>query len=211
MTKKCIIFDFDGTIADTEGPLRSIYRDIAKKKGWAPLDNLAYRKLFTATIWDAARWSRFRPWRLPTLIYESRLRLRDNADKIRLFSGIKKEIIDLKKAGCDIYVLSRNWQSTVQLVIDNNGLGDIVDALEKPGFFTKHKSVKKLMAIKQYDKDSTWMIGDEVRDLYAAKRAGVQSIAVTWGFQDEKTLKALLPTAIAKKSSNISEIILPKK
>jgi len=208
LPKKVVIFDFDGTLADTEGILRNIYRDVAKEKGWAPLDRAKYRKLFTASIWDAALWSRFLPWRLPYLVGESRSRLQQRANSIKLFPGMKKVVTELHQADCELYVLSRNWQSTVQLVMDKNGLGSMVLVLKKPGFFTKHKSVKKLIQQKAYTKDSTWMIGDEVRDIYAAKRAGVLSIAVPWGFQDAATLAKLLPTAIVGKAEDIVGIIL---
>ena len=119
-----------------------------------------------------------------------------------------KIITKLDKNGYDVYILSRNWQSTVQLVVDNNGLANKVHAMEKPGFFAKHKSVKKLLAQKNYQKDKTWMIGDEVRDLYAAKRAGVAFIGVSWGFQDLQTLKKFKPTALARKPQDIYDIII---
>lgn len=211
INNKAVIFDFDGTLANTEGFLRQIYRDVAREKGWVPLNKSTYRRLFTASIWDAARWSRFRPWRLQYLVSESRSRLQARANEIEIFKGLVKVINELHKSGYDIYMLSRNWQSTVQLVVDKHGLGDKVVVLEKPGFFTKHKSVKKLLIQKKYEKDETWMVGDEVRDLYAAKRAGVPFIAVSWGFQDEKTLKAFKPVAVVKDSSEIIKIILGKK
>jgi len=206
--KKCVVFDFDGTLADTEGFLREIYKDIAKQKKWAALDRTKFRHLFTASIWDAALWARFRPWRLAHLVNQSRLRLQARSGEVKVFEGINKVIQDLSKNGYDIYVLSRNWQSTVQLVVDKNNLGEKVHVMEKPGFFSKHKSVKKLLSQKKYSPEQTWMVGDEVRDLYAAKRAGVPFIGVTWGFQDCKTLKAFKPTAIAKNPEEITKIIL---
>jgi phosphoglycolate phosphatase len=211
ISTKAVIFDFDGTLADTEGYLRQIYVDIASEKKWISLDKRKFRHLFTASIWDAAMWSRFRPWRLAHLVNQSRLRLQARSDDIKVFEGMKQIIKDLDAAGYDIYALSRNWQSTVQLVVDKNGLSDIVTVMEKPGFFSKHKSVKKLLAQKKYLHEQTWMVGDEVRDLYAAKRAGVPFIAVTWGFQDQKTLKAFKPTALAKTPLDIYKIILKNR
>ncbi|MBW3568794.1 HAD-IA family hydrolase [Candidatus Parcubacteria bacterium] len=208
---KAVVFDFDGTLADTEGFLRQIYGDIAREKGWEPLSKRTYRRLFTASIWEAARWARFRPWRLHHLVSESRTRLQARANEIKIFDGLKNVVNELHKSGYDIYMLSRNWQSTVQIVVDKNGLGDKVVVLEKPGFFTKHKSVKKLLVQKKYEKKQTWMVGDEVRDLYAAKRAGVPFIAVVWGFQDKKTLKAFKPAALAQKPQEILDIILKSK
>lgn len=204
---KCVVFDFDGTLADTEGFLRHIYSDIAREKKWVALDRKKFRNLFTASIWDAALWARFRPWRLAHLVNQSRLRLQARSDEIAVFPGMKEVIKKLDKDGFDIYALSRNWQSTVQLVVDKNGLGSVVHVMEKPGFFSKHKSVRKLLEQKNYQKDVTWMVGDEVRDLYAAKRAGVPFIAVTWGFQDQKTLKTFKPSAIAKKPEDILKIV----
>lgn len=208
--KKAVIFDFDGTLADTEGFLRKIYGEIAREKKWKPLDRRKFRNLFTASIWDAGLWAKFMPWRVAHLVNQSRHRLKNEYKQIKIFTGMKQAIQKLDKSGYDIYVLSRNWQSTVQLVVDNNGLGKTVHVMEKPGFFSKHKSVKKLIAQKNYSRDNTWMVGDEVRDLYAAKRARVAFIGVTWGFQEGKTLRAFHPTAVVKSPEEIVKIILAR-
>ena len=53
-----------------------------------------------------------------------------------------------------------------------------------------------------------WMIGDEARDIKASKKSGIKSIAVTWGFQDEATLRRLNPDFIVKTPEDILKIIV---
>lgn len=205
--EKVVIFDFDGTVADDEDFLHKIYIKIAKEKNWKPLNREQYRKLFTANVWQALIWSRFRPWRLYYLVRQSRLGMRENKEKITLFDGMSRLILGLKKDGFDIYILSRNWQSTIQAIVEHNDLSNAIEVLEKPGFFSKHKSIKKLIKKRGYLKKNVWMVGDEVRDIYAAEKSGVNSIAVTWGFQDESMLLTQNPSEIAHSIKDIESVL----
>jgi phosphoglycolate phosphatase-like HAD superfamily hydrolase len=44
--------------------------------------------------------------------------------------------------------------------------------------------------------ESTWMIGDTVGDIRAARQAGVNAVAVTWGWQSLETLESARPNLI---------------
>lgn len=208
MSKKCVIFDFDGTLADTVGILHQIYNDLANENGWEKLSLDEYKKLFTGTAWHALVWSKFMPWRIYTLVTESRNRLHSNPSKTQLYVGIDKVIDYFSKNGWSIYVLSRNREDTVRLILKEKGLKDNIIVLSQASILGKHKKIKRLVKWKGYDKKFMWMIGDEVRDIKASKRSGIKCIAVTWGFQDEVTLRRSNPDFIAKTPKDILKIIV---
>ena len=52
-----------------------------------------------------------------------------------------------------------------------------------------------------------YYIGDEVRDIEAAKEAGINSVAVTWGFSDLAQLKKAKPFALITKPEQLLDII----
>lgn len=205
--KKAIIFDFDGTLADTEGLLSEIYNELAKKKKWQKLNNSQYRHLFTATIGHALRWSRLRPWRFFYLVKHSRKHLHTEAGRISLFKGIPKLIDDLYAQGYDLYVLSYNVTTTINLVLTHREVIDKLVVLEQPMFLRKHARVNELIKRKGYERKNIWLVGDEKRDIAAAKKAGVASIAVTWGLQNKEALKKARPTYLVDNPSDIAKIL----
>lgn len=207
--KKAVIFDFDGTLADTAGILHEIYNELAQKKKWQKLNDKDYRKLFTATVWHAIKWSKFRPWRLLYLVRYSREQLHTEVGRISLFKGIPLLIDQLHKARWDLYILSVNISPTIESVLKKPEITGKVTLLEKAVFMHKELSVKQLLKQKGYDPNNVWMVGDETRDIVAAKKAAVQSIGVTWGFQSTTVLKRAGPTHIAHKPSDIAKFLIP--
>lgn len=206
-SKKIVIFDFDGTLADVSTLLRELYAELAKERGWPELTDTAYKKLRKGSIQQAIRWVGIRPWQIPGLLREGRNLFRGRSDEVELFYGIPKLVHNLSKQDLELYVLSSNSPSTIKKVLRSHGIGDKMHILKRPSLFGKDKSINKLVENEHYDKQYVWMIGDEVRDIDGANKAGVNSIAVTWGLQDESILKKANPTAIAKKPADIERII----
>jgi phosphoglycolate phosphatase len=54
--------------------------------------------------------------------------------------------------------------------------------------FGKQRALKKILKVYELSASEVLYIGDEVRDIEGAKKAGVASGAVTWGYNDEELL-----------------------
>lgn len=197
-----IIFDFDGTLADVSNVVRKVYGEMALTRGWPPLTDREYKKLRKGSITGAVRWVGVKPWQIPGLLREGRELLKKHSGEIELFSGVDRLIRLLHKSGFSLYVLSSNSEGTVRSVLKKNNISNI-HILRRPSLFGKHKSIKRLVGRQNYDKSRVWMIGDELRDIEGAKKAGVKSIAVSWGLQDISLLKQAGPDYVAKKPADI--------
>ncbi len=202
-----IIFDFDGTLADSEPIILAIYAEIAGQKGWPKLTKTQYKKLRKGTVQEGLRWLRIRPWQIPRLLREAHKRFNPRLSEVQLFDGIPQLLSSLHKQGHSLYVLSANSPAIIKSVLQRHKLEQGITVLKSPPVFSKHKSIKKLTKKYGYQRDQTWMIGDELRDIEAAQKAGVKSIAVTWGLQDESVLKAAKPTHVATTPSEIAKIL----
>ena len=69
--------------------------------------------------------------------------------------------------------------------------------------FRKDQKIKKAIKQYQFSTSDTTYIGDESRDVKAAKKAGVKSIAVAWGFEGRKLLEMARPDKIIDKPSQL--------
>ena len=64
--------------------------------------------------------------------------------------------------------------------------------------FGKDKKLRSAMRKYNLNPKETFYIGDETRDIEAAKKVRIKSVAVTWGFESEKVLKKADPDFIIK-------------
>lgn len=205
-SKGAIIFDFDGTIADAVPILREVYDEIAEKRGYPVMDEETYMRLRKGSVKDVIKWVGVKPWQLAGVMKEGRKLFAQKVKLLNLFDGAAELIKDLHKKGWDIYVLSSNSEQTIKLVLGRYQIEDRVKVLRRPPLFGKSKSIKKLLKTKKYTKKSVWMIGDEIRDVEAGKKAGVNTVSVTWGVQDASALKAMKPDHLVNKISEIKRI-----
>ena len=65
----------------------------------------------------------------------------------------------------------------------------------------------RLMEVQGARPEDSWMVGDSVYDIEAGSRAGVRTIAVTWGFQSVEMLKARRPSATVRAFEEIPAAI----
>jgi phosphoglycolate phosphatase len=204
---KVIIFDFDGTLADVVEVIKQIYEEESQKRGWPKLSENQYKKLRKGTIKQAMAWAGVRSWQLPGLLRQGRKSFYAKSKNVKLFPGITELIKKLYLDGWEIYVLSANSDKTIHEIMRRNDADQYVHVLKRSPLFGKASAIRKLMKKHRYQRENVWMVGDEVRDLEAAKKVGVKSIAVSWGLQDESLLKVNQPNAVANKPKDIINIL----
>lgn len=202
---KVVIFDFDGTLADVSAILRHLYSQEAIKRGWPEMTDKQYKKLRQGTIKQALGWAGIKVWQVPGLLRAGRSEFFKLSREVMLFEGAVELISDLKKDGWRIYVLSANSSETIRSVLSRNKVAKHVEILKRPALFGKAASIKNLVKKYDYDRSRVVVVGDEVRDIEAANKAGVRSIAVTWGLQDKSILKKTRPSKIASEVGEIKK------
>lgn len=195
--------DFDGTLADTAHILQKIYNETAHKKGWPTMSTNDYKRLRKGSLREALTWAGVHPWQLPLLLYQGRRRFLSEIDEVEIFTGMEKLARELKNSGWDVYVLSMNSNKAVSRVLAKNNLSNTVHVLPRASIIGKHYNLKRFLRRYKYPKQNVWMIGDEVRDIEAAKRAGVKILSTTWGLQDESVLKQAGPDGISRTPDDI--------
>lgn len=194
--RRVVIFDFDGTIADSAPMIRAIYADLAAKNNWRVLTEEDYQDLRKGSLSEARKWSGIHWWQFPIVIHSAKKLMQLEAEKVDLFPGVVKLLKELKQDGHELYVLSRNSPETIIHVLERYDLQDTLKIMRrrKRTFGSKGAAIRSLIKKNNYDKTNVWMVGDEVRDIVAGKSAGVNSIGVSWGIQDVSILERYHPT-----------------
>ncbi|WP_297799935.1 HAD-IA family hydrolase [uncultured Brevundimonas sp.] len=206
-TPKLVIFDFDGTLADTYGWFLSILDDaIAKFRLYKPhpeeveaMRGLSARQVMTRM--------KVRPWKLPAIVRHTRREKLKAAATTQLFDGITELMRDLRAAGIKVAIVSSDTTESVRRVLDREGIE--VDLLNcgasLHGKTNKFKKVLKQMGVDAKDAVS---VGDEIRDIEAAKPINMRCGAVSWGYTLPEALESHHPTYLFRDVAHMRQILL---
>jgi phosphoglycolate phosphatase len=203
MKYKLIIFDFDGTLADTFPWFLTIADMVAEKFNLKPLDQNNLDKLRLLDARQLIKHQGISLWKLSKIARFVSQTLTRDIHKVNLFEGMENLINQLAQAGIRLVVVSSNSCENVKMVLGPQNASLFSGFECGVSMFGKHGKFKKI--IKEFGLLSADVIsiGDEIRDIQAAKKARIPFGAVAWGYTD---IKALLDFSPDEVFFNIEEI-----
>lgn len=205
--KSVAIFDFDGTLADSLDVVIDEYNRLAPRYRVKPIDRADLPRLRALRGPAALREHQVSLWKLPFLVRSMRSALHTRAAELRPFAGIPDALHALEQAGCRCSVLSTNSASNIQRFMRANQLNMFEHVAGGASMFGKAGALKKLMKRAKLEPARVHYVGDEIRDVAAAKAAGVRSIAVSWGYAKRDALAALKPDHIVDTPQQLVELL----
>ncbi len=185
--KKTIIFDFDGTLVDIEPIFIEIFNTLAPEFHFALLspEDLPTMKQLGAREFLKQRLS-LNFWQLWRLIRRGKEEYRKRMGMIQLFPGIAVTIERLQTNGYQIGIISSSANAVISELLHKFGLE--VDFIYQSTLFGKHRTIRKAFRKENLIIDTVIYIGDEVRDIQACHKVGLDVIAVTWGLNTREAL-----------------------
>ncbi|MFW6234740.1 MAG: HAD hydrolase-like protein, partial [Spirochaetota bacterium] len=111
--------------------------------------------------------------------------------------------------GMDLFILSSNNRKNIDRCLARYNITDFRAVRTASGLFSKARYLKRMVRRFRIDSSSAVYIGDELRDVEAAHAAGLQAIAVTWGYDDRPLLETGNPDHIADTVEELRALLLP--
>ena len=204
---KVIIFDFDGTLADTIDILLSITNRLAAEFGFKSATKEELAQLSNLNSWQILQYSGISIFKFPLLIRRLKAELQSEVPHIQLFPGIKEVLLELKKRGFQLGIITSNSRENVLGALEKNGLQDTFTFIYSGSTFGKHKVINKWLRIENIHTEKVVYVGDEIRDIDAAKKTGIKVIAVGWGFNSPQALAAHNPNFLIEHPQELIEIM----
>lgn len=192
MKYKTIIFDFDGTIANTLPFTFKKILEIARSlKLSHKTDQQVLKEIRSKTYRQLMKEYKLSWLKLPWVVSMTRktqTELTKIIDRLKPFPDIKSTLAALKRKKIKLGILTSNIEDNVNRFISANNL-PVFDFIHcERNFFGKDIALKNLIQKYRLDKNSTIYVGDELRDIEACKKIGIKIVAVGWGFNTEKLL-----------------------
>jgi phosphoglycolate phosphatase len=188
--KKLLLFDFDGVIVDSIDLYEEISRLCLDKIGTPIVRNRGdFIDLFDDNFYEALRqrgvnvreFNRSVELIIPDVDYN---RVVPFHDLISVIGKLKKDNI--------LVIISSNSLSAIKSIISRYGFDHYFDEILAADFMlSKIDKISYALEKWKLDKNSTYFIGDTVGDMKEAAKAGVRTVAVTWGWHPREKLERI--------------------
>jgi HAD superfamily hydrolase (TIGR01549 family) len=202
-----LIFDFDGTIADTLSAIIRLVNEHASEFNIKPLGDKDVEELRGMSNIDIIKRYRIPLIKVPYMVLHGQKELNQRINEMTLFPGIKDLVLGLKGLGFRLGILTSNSRENVQKFLRAQTL-EVFDFIHaEQNFFGKNWALLHLLKKHGLKKDEVLYVGDEVRDIEACQKVGVPVVAVSWGFHRRHLLAAKKPTYLVDAAADIMAIV----
>jgi phosphoglycolate phosphatase len=199
------IFDFDGTLADSfELTVEIAHQVMGHTEPMSAERIHALRGLPAAAVLKevGVRW-----WRVPLLLTQGRKLMTARLSEVTPVAELAPVLSKLHAQGHSLLVLSSNSASNVEAFFKSHHMaGNFDKVYGGAGLFNKSGKLRQILRDNRWRPQDCWYIGDEVRDVIAARQAHIRCAAVTWGFNLEHALREAHPEKIITKPKQLLEL-----
>lgn len=203
---KYIFFDFDGTLADTEEVNFVIYQKLAEKYNLRSitLDELGHLKKMSAK--ELMEYIELKKRYLPFILKRGKMLLTQDIRNVHLCKpDIFETIRQLKDMGIKVAIITTNSKTNVKIFLEEHGI-DYFDSISSSSMFGKESTMKKMIRKEKLKNSEVLYVGDEIRDIHAANRAGIDVASVGWGYNTVESLRKNKPQYLIFETSELLDI-----
>lgn len=206
---RLVIFDFDGTLADSAAWFFAVINDVARRyrfRETTPEEREALRSMSTREILRALEIS---SWKLPFVARHMRRRVSRHIEEIPAFPWVDALFERLTSEGVVIAIVSSNTEPNIVKVLGAATAGRVRAFGGGASLFGKAKKFERMVKRLGFAPQDVVSVGDEVRDIQAARQVGMGTIAVSWGLASERALRAARPDAVVSSVEELAALLLP--
>ncbi len=209
---KLIVFDWDGTLADSVSTIVACKKFLAFKYGFPPPSEEMVRSVLGTKFEDAITkcFPAANEETLKSLSAEFHLLMKEEQYQATLFPMAKEVLNALKQRGFKLAIATSKDKGEMAKAIQYCGLEKMFDIIccgkeygEKPN----SAMLIHIMNTLNVREDECIMIGDTVTDMEFAKAAKVKAIGVTFGAHSQEKLKSYEPVAFLSDWKQLTGVI----
>jgi phosphoglycolate phosphatase len=191
-----VIFDFDGTLANSVDLMFSLYNEHVDEFGYLPVTREEFPALRRMSYGNAMRAKNIKVRRLPKILMTLSKEMHSRMDDVSPYLGIVEVLHELQKLGFSIGVLTSNQASLVNDFFKKHNFPEFDFVVSEKTIFGKDKALKKIIKRFGLDVNQVLYVGDEPRDVTASHKAGIQVVGVSWGLAGTEGFEKVAPDTL---------------
>lgn len=201
---KNVIFDWSGTLSDDIMQVYGATMAVFEKMGARRISLEEYRREFELPYMDFYRKY------IPNADKETQDRLYldaiRSAGEPKPFPGARETLEALHAVGCRMALLSSHPQEKIDKEVRDYGFSGFFVQVDG-GVYDKRDAINGIMLRCGFDRKETAYVGDMTHDVEAGKKAGITTVAVTWGYQPREKLAGSGPDFISEDFGRLEKIL----
>ena len=204
---KYVIFDFDGTLADSNRLFMKAWNLFADQYHYDRVteeDTVTSKNL---TIHERAKKYRFPMHKLPIILPKVNRYFKEHIDEVQLFEGILEMLNSIQQAGYTIVIISSNAKENIELLLKQQQVHVVSQVLTSSRLFGKDTVIKKFMKQQKLTQEDVIYVGDEIRDIIACNKVGVPFVWVSWGLDGYELIEKENPSYVVHSPKELSELL----
>src|SRR5215470_7409013 len=183
------IFDLDGTLVDSFPWFTRTINDVADRFGFRRVVEHELEELRAAPTREILAHLQLPLWKVPAVARYMRRLKAEAAANTPLFPGVPAMLQQLADAGIKLALVTSDSQANARRKLgEAAALFSYYDCAAS--LFGKPARFRRVIRRAGVDKGQIIAIGDEVRDVEAARAVGISCGSVAWGYAAPQALRA---------------------
>lgn len=202
-----LLFDFDGTIADTFEDGFLILNKLADEFGFRPLLREDLEKARDMRTRDLMKFLGIPMTRMSRIAKRGSEELHTRMPGVKPLAGTPELLRELRAAGFRLGIVTSNTESNVRMFLRKFDLDFFAFIRSSSKLLGKAHEIRGVIKTEKTPAEEILFIGDETRDIEASQKAGIRIGAVTWGYNSRRSLEAMKPDFIFDRAEDLAAML----
>lgn len=208
--QKTIIFDFDGTIADSipsNAKILELFNILATENNFKNITLKEIENLRDVGLYESIKLLKIPFYKIPFIANRVRKIIKADETISRPIKNMPEVLKILKKKGYALGIMTSNKKESVETFLKKYNLEIFDFVYSGRNLFGKDQVLKSLFNKQKIDQKGAIYVGDEIRDIQATQKIDLPIIAVTWGYNSKKGLLTHEPEYLIENPSELEKTI----
>jgi len=206
---RLLLFDFDGTIADTFEAAFAILNKLAVEFRFRPLDAADLEKARDMRTRQVMKFLKIPMSKMSRIARRGSEEIHARMPGIEPFPGLPALLRELRAAGFEMGIVTSNSEPNVRMFLEKHDLDLFAFIRSSSKLLGKAHELRHVMKTLKLTASDILFIGDETRDIEAAQKAGIRIAAVTWGYNSRRSIAAMKPDYLFDKPEDLLAFLKP--
>lgn len=186
---------------------RVLFNQVAPQYNLPPINEADIEGVRNTSAKELILKYRISPWKLWKLTQYIQGKLKQNIHQIKMVDGLAEVVTELKENGHQVGIVTSNTRENVRLFLESHQFPELDFIHSEKNLFGKAKVLRSLLRELGLPTSEAVYVGDEVRDVEAAKKAGICIVAVAWGFNSPTRLALAQPDYLVSRPTQLLSIV----
>ncbi len=207
---KYMLFDFDGTLVDTNELIILALRKTCKSFLGRELSDIELNSVLGKYLEDQMRLLSPSQYEKMVLYYKEFYKAKQDS-MIYEFPGVRQMLKSLRELGCKTAVVSAKGRGGIEHGLKRFGMEQFIDVIISAYDIKNNKphpepALKALEALKG-TADQALMIGDSPYDILCGKNAGIKTVLVDWTIFPKSDILKISPDFHIMSPQQLADIV----